>query len=219
MRDCGTMNESKLRRKSRVLMLLIVAGGLGLGGCKTLDKKDVVGDGSLTVYEPAGGDWKAISTANGRYYVKAMEGMGDIASFFVVTSRPGLEGVKTLAEMENSVRNQAEGRYQILEHDYVDGIPVLSYESVRKSEGGGSELFQKALRLKPRASSYKYATREVGVFALHPKMPGFMIRVGCARTSYHGQISKGMRRDAEQFIQQFIADNWLEQRYGEDFVY
>ncbi|MDG2126054.1 MAG: hypothetical protein P8J87_20305 [Verrucomicrobiales bacterium] len=214
-----TMRLDENGKLLRVWGVFAVVCGMCLSGCETIGKKVDEGDTSLVVYEPTGGEWKEIATANGKYYVKAMEGMGDIASFFVVTSKPGRDGVKNLVEMENSVKNQAGGRYQILEHDYVDGIPVLSYESVRKSEGGGSQLFQSVLKLKPRASSYKYATREVGIFALHPKMPGFMLRVGCARTSYHGQISKGMRRDAEQFIQQFIADNWLEQRYGDDFGY
>ena len=199
-------------------VIAVVCGMLGTS-CKTLNSNKEQGDSSLVVYEPAGGDWTEIPTANGRYYVKAIEGMADVASFFVVTSRPGADGVKSLAEMENSVKNQAEGRYQKLVHDYIEGVPVLSYESFRRSEGGGSELFRTKLGLKPRASSYKYGTREIGVFLLHPKMPGFMVRVGCARTSYHGVISLPMQEDNRQFIQQFIADNFLEQRYGDDFVY
>ena len=219
MRDwkCMRANENG----SRVVMAWAAAllFGVFATGCETLNSKGNQGDTSLVVYEPAGGDWTEIATANGRYYVKAIEGMADVASFFVVTSRPGADGVKSLAEMENAVKNQAEGRYQELVHDYIDGVPVLSYESFRRSEGGGSELFRSKLGLKPRASSYKYGTKEIGVFLLHPKMPGYMVRVGCARTSYHGVISLPMQEDNRQFIQQFIADNFLEQRYGEEFAY
>lgn len=213
------MRANKFERLNGLTVVIAMVIGCCSVGCKSLESKKMEGDGSLVVYAPTGDDWKEIPTSNGRYYVKAMDGMADVASFFVVTSKPGVEGVQTLDELENAVKIQGEGRYQILERDVIDGVGVLNYESLRKSEGGGSELFRAELGLKPRASSYNYATKEIGIFALHPKMPGFMVRVGCARTSYHGVISRPMREDSIQFIQQFIADNWLQQRYGDEFVY
>ena len=86
-------------------------------------------------------------------------------------------------------------------------MPVIRYTSLRKSEGDAEGAFQQALGLPPRPASYRYLTREAGALFLHPKRPGFVVRAGCARTSYHGLLGSYFEEEARAFVEQVVLEN------------
>jgi hypothetical protein len=165
------------------------------------------GDTILTIVPPPGEDWETVDTEIGRYFVRAIDGMADLVAFFAVTSRPGSQGVQTLDQLDQVLQLTASERYPTRKQDLILGVPVIRYESLRKDSMDGSDLFRQKLGLRQRPSGYQYAVREKGVFMLHPTNPGYIVRVGCARTSYHGLLGSHYEGVAEAFIEAFIAEN------------
>jgi hypothetical protein len=157
---------------------------------------------------PGEGKWTAIPRNGGQEYVKVLDGMEDVVSFYGFWSETSPE-VRTFDDMERVMRSDQSFGFRSLERGEIMGVPVLWFEKSATERGSGSARLAQALRAVPRRPDGTYHVVTRGVFMIQPGSTPRFVTLACARTSTAGQIGAAWTARFNEWLTGIVGTSFL----------
>lgn len=152
--------------------------------------------------------WTAMRSADGEAFAQAKDGMDDVISMSATESPTG-GNITTLDQAEATLRSNATTPPPKVRRSEVLGQPCLRYEQKVEASAAESASLRQALQAHNRTLSPPFYSRTLGAVFLHPTKPGRTVTLLCNRTSSHGEIGDYYEELFQDFLDAFVAENYL----------
>lgn len=156
--------------------------------------------------------WVTIRLPEGQIFAQAKDGMDDVVSLSAAES-PKNVAIKTLDDVEAAVRNSGTVKFEKFRRAEVLGETAIRYERKVETNEPESDTLRSALNARSRTMPLPFTTKTMGAIFLHPKKANRYVTLTCTRTSYHGEIGTYYEELFDDFIQNFVVENFLKEEY------